>query len=288
MPRTISLAIGASKSTLPGKKTSEPAAKRFKPGEPAIQTFFVPLPSNQVQNPEQPIPESTTVIPSNFKPRKTLKFKRPNEKSTEQNNELIQNPDLAQPTTCPRNLITIEATPADLEVLPCKPQNPTITKPSNSKTKQKEQELEESLQEQNPKIRNFLLKHWSSIRSYTRLGLVQDIFSFYCDRMFRDLVDKVLTKIIQKQKNRFKINNSFGSVRRNIETQSYRYYHSSHNNAQVLDRAVLISNRHDLVNFLNALSEENFMETLTRPDTKWQIVDITNNFFSSQNCKIWL
>ena len=97
--------------------------------------------------------------------------------------------------------------------------------------------------------------------------------------MFRDLVDKILTKIIQKQKNRFKINYSFGFVLRNIETQSYRYYHSSHNNAQVLDRAVLISNRHDLVNFLNALSEEDFLETLTRPDTKWQIVDITNITF---------
>ena len=67
---------------------------------------------------------------------------------------------------------------------------------------------------------------------------------------------------------------------RNIETESYRYYHSSHNNAQVLDRAVLISNRHDLVNFLNALSKEDYMETLTCPDTKWRIVDITSITFS--------
>ena len=263
----------------PEKKTSESAAKRFKSDEPAIQTSFVPLSSNQVQNPEQSIPESTSVIPSNSKPRKSLKIKRPNKKSTEQNNEPIQNPELALPTTCPRNLISIEATPAALEVLPCEPQNPTKTKPSNSKRKQKEQETEETLQEQNPEIRDFLLKHWSSIRSYTRLGPVQDIFNFYYDRMFRDLVDKILTKIIQKQKHRFKINYSFGFVLRNIETQSYRYYHSSHNNAQVLDRAVLISNRHDLVNFLNALSEEDFWKTLTRPDTKWQIVDITNVTF---------
>ena len=97
--------------------------------------------------------------------------------------------------------------------------------------------------------------------------------------MFRDSVDKILTKIIQKQKNRFKINYSFGFALQTIETQSYRYYHSSHNNDQVLDRAVLISNRHDLVDFLNALSEEDFMETLTRSDTKWQIVDITNITF---------
>ena len=259
----------------PEKNTNEPAAKRFKPDELAVQTPLVPLSSNQVQNPEQSIPKSTSVIPS--KPRKSLKIKRPNKKSTEQSNEPIQNPDLAQPTTRPRNLISIEATPPALHVLPSEPQNPTKTKPS--KRKQKEQETEETLQEQNPEIRDFLLKHWSSIRSYTRLGPVQDIFNFYYDRMFRDLVDKILTKIIQKQKNRFKINYSFGFVLKNIETQSYRYYHSSHNNAQVLDRAVLISNRHDLVNFLNVLSEEDFMETLTRPNTKWQIVDITNITF---------
>ena len=34
-----------------------------------------------------------------------------------------------------------------------------------------------------------------------------------------------------------------------------------------------------MVNFLNALSKEDFLETLTRPDTKWQIVDITNVTF---------
>ena len=188
----------------PEKNTTEPAAKRFKPDESAIQTPLVPLSSNQVQNLEQSVPESTSVISS--KPRKSLKIKRPNKKSTEQNNEPIQNPDLALPTTCPRNVISIEETPAALQVLPCEPQIPTKTKPSNSKRKQKEQETEETLQEQNPEIRDFLLKHWSSIRSYTRLGPVQDIFNFYYDRMFRDLVDKILTKIIQKQKNRFKIN----------------------------------------------------------------------------------
>ena len=55
----------------PEKKTSKPAAKRFKPDEPAIQMSFVPLSSNQIQNPEQPIPKSTSVIPSNFRPKKS-------------------------------------------------------------------------------------------------------------------------------------------------------------------------------------------------------------------------
>ena len=79
----------------PEKKTNEPAAKRFKPDEPAIQTSFVPLSLNQVQNPEQSIPESTSVIPSNSKPRKSLKIKRLNKKATEQINDPIQNLDSA-------------------------------------------------------------------------------------------------------------------------------------------------------------------------------------------------
>ena len=83
-------------------------------------------------------------------------------------------------------------------------------------------------------MRDFILKHWSSICTYTRLGPLQDIFNFYYDRMLRDLVDKILTKIIQKQKSSFKINHSFGFVLRNIETQSYRYYYSSDSNVQVL------------------------------------------------------
>ena len=71
----------------PEKKTSEPAAKRFKPHELAIQTPLVPLSSNQVQNPEQSISESTSVIPSNSKPRKSLKIKS---KITNQSKTLIR------------------------------------------------------------------------------------------------------------------------------------------------------------------------------------------------------
>ena len=90
----------------PGKNTTEPAAKRFKPDKSALQTSFVPRPSNQAQNPVQLIPESIFVILFNFRSRKTLKIKRPNKKSAGQNNDPKQNPVSVQPTTCPRNLIS--------------------------------------------------------------------------------------------------------------------------------------------------------------------------------------
>ena len=106
----------------PEKNTTEPAAKQFKLDKPAIQTLLVPLPSNQVQNPKQPILESivevSTVILPHSRSRKSLKIKRRNKKSAEQNNKLIQNPESSQPTTCQGSLILIEATPAALEVLP--------------------------------------------------------------------------------------------------------------------------------------------------------------------------
>ena len=79
------------------KNTTKPAAERLKPDEAALQTPLVPLPSNQVQNLERPIPEAISKVPivisSNSRPRKSLKIKRPNKKSAEQNNEPIQNPD---------------------------------------------------------------------------------------------------------------------------------------------------------------------------------------------------
>ena len=135
------------KTTIAQKKnTTEQAAKQFKLFEPDLQMPLVPLSSNQVQqNPEQPIsesiPEVPFVIPSNSRPRKSLKIIRPNKKvsEAEQNNEPVQNPDLAQPTTFPRNFISIETTPAALKVLSCESQNPTSssTKPHKSSQIQK-------------------------------------------------------------------------------------------------------------------------------------------------------
>ena len=51
------------------------------------------------------------------------------------------------------------------------------------------------------------------------------------------------------QKNRFKINYSLAYILKTIKTEELRYYHSSYNNAQMLDTALLISNRKDLMGF---------------------------------------
>ena len=54
----------------------------------------------------------------------------------------------------------------------------------------------------------------------------------------------------------------------------------------MLDTALLlISNRKDLTDFLNALDEESFYDGLSRPDTKWKIVQIPNITFYVNNLK---
>ena len=87
------------------------------------------------------------------------------------------------------------------------------------------------------------------------------------------------------QKNRFKINYSLAFILKNIETKELRYYHASFNNAQILETALLINNRKDLINFLNSLAEESFYDGLTRPDTKWKMVQISNITFYANSLK---
>ena len=87
------------------------------------------------------------------------------------------------------------------------------------------------------------------------------------------------------QKNRFKIKYSLAYTLKNIQTEELRYYHSSYNNAQMLDTTLLISNRKDLMDFLNAFAEEFIDDGLRRPDTKWKIVQIPNIIFYVNNLK---
>ena len=144
----------------------------------------------------------------------------------------------------------------------------------------------EGLEEDDEEMRAFLRTQWSSVRLFTRRGAVQDLYNFYYNSNYKDMVLNILSSIIQNQINRFKINYSLGYVLRNIKTDQFRYYHPSHNNAQVLDNAVLISSAEELVEFLYNISEENFSDTLSRPDTRWKFVQLTNITFYVYKLKV--
>ena len=143
----------------------------------------------------------------------------------------------------------------------------------------------EELIESDPEVKDFMQKYWGSIRSFTKKGKVQNIFNIFYDRDFKDLIEAIAERIMTYQKNRFKINYSLGFILKNIETKEFRYYHASFNNAQILETALLINNQKDLKNFLHSLAEESFYDGLTRPDTKWKVVQVSNITFYANSLK---
>ena len=143
----------------------------------------------------------------------------------------------------------------------------------------------EELTESDPEVKNFMQKYWGRIRSFTKEGKVQNIYNIFYHRDFKNLVETIAERIMIHQNNRFKINYSLAYILKNIDTEELRYHHSSYNNAQMLVIALLISNRKDLMDFLNVLAEESFYDGLSRPDTKWNIVQISDITFYANNLK---
>ena len=53
----------------------------------------------------------------------------------------------------------------------------------------------------------------------------------------------------------------------------------------MMSTARLISNRQELIQFLNALAKESFFDKINRPDSKWKVVDIPNITFYVNHVK---
>ena len=137
----------------------------------------------------------------------------------------------------------------------------------------------EQMNETDADMKKFTKKYWSSIRTFSKKNKVQNIFNFYYKKDLKEMIQKVTETIMKEQKNLFKINYSLAYNLRNIETEEFRYFHASYNNHLMLETALLISNRQELLDFLNSIAEENFIENITRLETKWKIIQISNITF---------
>ena len=134
-------------------------------------------------------------------------------------------------------------------------------------------------------INTLMRKHFSSIRTFYKKGKVQSIFNFYYNQDLKLLIRKIVNQILKFQFHRFKINYSFGYILKNVDNNDLCYYHASFNNSVMMSTARLISNRHELIEFLNTLAEESFFDQINRPDTKWKIVNIPNITFYINHLK---
>ena len=139
--------------------------------------------------------------------------------------------------------------------------------------------------EPNGEINTFIRKHRTSIRTFSKKGKVQSIFNFCYNEDLKLLIPKIINCILQLQRNRFKLNYSFGYILKNIDNGQLRYYHASYNNNVMMESARLISNRQELLEFLKALAEESFFDKINRSDTKWKVVDIPNITFYVNHVK---
>ena len=128
-------------------------------------------------------------------------------------------------------------------------------------------------------IKEFMKKYWSSICTCSKKNKVQNICNFYYNKDLKEIIPKITEAIMKEQKNCFKIIYSLAYILRNIETDELRYFHASYNNHLMLETALLISNRQELLDFLNSMAEESFIENIIRPDTKWKIIQISNITF---------
>ena len=127
---------------------------------------------------------------------------------------------------------------------------------------------DEQMDETDDDIKEFIKKYWSSFRTFSRKNKVQNIFNFYYNKDMKEMVQNISEAIMKEQKNRFKINHSLAYILRNIENDELRYFDASYNNHLMLETVLLISNRQELLDFLNSIAEESFIENITRPDTK--------------------
>ena len=160
-------------------------------------------------------------------------------------------------------------------------QPPSKIKKVKTFVKQKWREIEyydDEISEQGDQSDDCLQSHWSSIRSFVRKGEIQSLYNYYYNQNFKDMVARITESIMRNRNNRFKINYAIGYILRNVETDEFRYYHPS-NNVLALNTAKLISNRGELMNFLENIAEEDFLDNVTRPDTKWKVHRATNILF---------
>ena len=192
--------------------------------------------------------------------RKSLKIKRPT--------KLSNLPPPAPLTPAPRLLVNDPEPPRKAE------------------TKKKWREVDENkiIHELEPDLERFISSNWDSIRTFSRRGPVQNLFNFYSSCDVCNLIGRIAKTIMKNQENRFKINYGFGFVLKNIETGEFRYYHAS-NNSLMLDATVLISNEAELNEFLAQIADENFLDSVSRPDTKWRLNQITNLLFFVNHLK---
>ena len=136
-------------------------------------------------------------------------------------------------------------------------------------------------------LADILRQNWHGVQSYTRRRPVFDIINrrLWDGTRTVSLADAGAWARLRLEwdtvRTSFKINASYGCVLEHKVTGELRYYHSSSNNATLLERARVVRRIEDLRAFYDALAAIDLEEMATqrRPDTTWRLRSVTNLTF---------
>ena len=134
-------------------------------------------------------------------------------------------------------------------------------------------------EEEAERMKEIYNRYWTSIRThYVRGKRVQDRYNVTLKSLNAVSFRRLLLVVLIEQKNRFKINISYGLILRHNSTREFRYFHSSQNVGRYLDEPVLIRNKGDMEGFVEKVSVGDVLEWARkqRTNTKWIMEAVTN------------
>jgi uncharacterized C2H2 Zn-finger protein len=128
----------------------------------------------------------------------------------------------------------------------------------------------------NRELQTIYLDNWDAIQTHGNTGKHLSTFNFFHNPLDTTPIDwnsKLIDTIFTPQTKRFKINYSHHTILKHKETGEYRFFHSSNNNACVLELPKLIHNRQDFKEFLDHLNNADILNYAqhTRPNTKYMV-----------------
>lgn len=126
-------------------------------------------------------------------------------------------------------------------------------------------------------------ENWGAIRTHHYKGKHQSMYNFRWKDGGKEAPDwnESLDDVFKRQTKRFKINVSHSLVLHHRENDTYRFYHSSQNNARVFDKPRLINDPEDFQQFVEELNQTDVLEYARqqRPDSKWTVHSVVATTF---------
>lgn len=134
-------------------------------------------------------------------------------------------------------------------------------------------------------LRDTIVQHWQSIRTFARCHTVQDVLNVRMWDPENDDYETDLGDLVHRVWNSSpcsaKLNASLGCLLVHKDGDRYRYFHSSSNNAKLLDYPRLVESLSNVDAFLDDITSMDLAErsVMVRPNTEWKLHALTNMTF---------